>query len=129
VGRNAVSRQDNDNAVAALRQAEADVRAARAALQSREILVEYARIVSPISGTIGKSSVTQGALVAANQPEALATVQQLDPIYVALRWSSRELLELRRELAAGTLAETKDLPVTILLEDGSRYPLAGRIAF
>lgn len=92
-------------------------------------MLDYARITSPISGRIGKSSVTQGALVTANQPAALATVQQLDPVYVDLTQSSSELLQLRKELAAGTLTATKDVPVTILLEDGSRYRHDGKLAF
>src|SRR5690606_27457065 len=83
----AVSRQDNDNAIAALGQAEADVGAARAALDAANVTLGHARITSPISGRIGKSSVTQGALVTANQATALATVQQLDPIHVDLTQS------------------------------------------
>ncbi len=95
---------------------------------SRTVL-GYARITSPISGRIGKSSVTQGALVTANQDAPLATVQQLDPIYVDVTQSSAEMLELRRALAAGTLKGTRDLPVTILLEDGTRYEHDGKLAF
>lgn len=125
----AVSRQDNENAIAALRQAEADVEAAKAVVQANAVTLGYARIVSPISGRIGKSSVTQGALVTANQAAALATVQQLDPIYVDLTQSSVELLQLRRELAAGTLESTKKLPVTILLEDGTEYSHPGKLEF
>ncbi|PSJ47325.1 efflux transporter periplasmic adaptor subunit [Zobellella endophytica] len=125
----AVSRQDNETAVATLRQAEADLAAAQATLRSAQIRVDYARITSPIDGRIGKSAVTQGALVTANQAEALATVQQLDPIYVDLTQSSSELLRLRRELAAGTLSTTDDVPVTIVLEDGTPYQHQGRLAF
>jgi len=73
--------------------------------------------------------VTQGALVTANQDQALATVQQLDPIYVDVTRSSAELLELRKQIAAGRLEQTKDLPVTILLEDGSHYPHQGKLTF
>ena len=126
---NAVSKQDDENAVAALKQAEADVAAAEAAVQSASVVLGYARISSPIGGRIGKSSVTQGALVTANQSAPLATVQQLDPVYVDLTQSSVELLELRKALAAGKLNETRDLPVTILLEDGTRYEHDGRLAF
>ncbi|MGB6054584.1 MAG: efflux RND transporter periplasmic adaptor subunit, partial [Burkholderiaceae bacterium] len=125
----AVSRQDNENATAALAQAEADVKAAQAALQRSSIVLDYARITAPISGRIGKSSVTQGALVTANQAAALATVQQLDPMYIDLTQSSSELLQLRQELAAGTLTATRDVPVQILLEDGRRYPHDGKLAF
>ena len=124
----AVSRQDNENAVAALRQAEADVGVARAALQGRRVTLDYARINAPISGRIGKSSVTRGALVTANQATPLATIQQTDPMYVDLTQSSSELLALRRNLAAGT-AQQADLPVKILLEDGSEYAYDGRLAF
>jgi membrane fusion protein, multidrug efflux system len=125
----AVSKQDDEDAAAALRQAEADVRAARAAVDRSSVVLGYARITSPISGRIGKSSVTQGALVTANQPEALATVQQLDPVYVDLTQSSAELLELRRALAEGKLTGTRDLPVRILLEDGTEYDQTGKLAF
>jgi membrane fusion protein (multidrug efflux system) len=125
----AVSEQDHENAVAALKQAEADVAAAEAAVQSARVTLSYARITSPISGRIGKSSVTQGALVTANQAAPLATVQQLDPIYVDLNQSSAELLQLRKSLAAGKFKGARDLPVTVLLEDGTRYEHEGKLAF
>src|SRR5690606_12246780 len=124
----AVSQQDDENATAALRQAEADVKAARAAVQSAQVNVGFARITAPITGQIGRSSVTQGALVTANQPQALATIQRLDPIYVDLTQSASELLELRQAVAAGTL-ERAEMPVTILLEDGTEYPHQGTLAF
>jgi membrane fusion protein (multidrug efflux system) len=124
-----VSKQDNENVVAALRQAEADVVAARAVLDRGNVILAHARITSPITGRIGKSSVTQGALVTANQTDPLATVQQLDPIYVDVTRSSAELLELRRQFAAGRLEQARNLPVTILLEDGSRYQYEGRLTF
>lgn len=125
----AVSRQDNENAAAALDQAEADVKVAEAAVQSAGILVGYGRIAAPISGRIGKSSVTAGALVTANQAASLATVQQLDPIYVDLTQSSAELSALRKALAAGTLESAAEMPVTILMEDGARYSHDGKLAF
>jgi membrane fusion protein (multidrug efflux system) len=125
----AVSKQDHDNATAALAQAEADVGAARAALDAANVTLGYARITAPISGRIGKSSVTQGALVTANQPAPLATVQQLDPIHVDLTRSSAELLDLRRALAEGRLERPDAMPVTILLEDGSEFPHAGSLKF
>ncbi|MGY1530884.1 efflux RND transporter periplasmic adaptor subunit [Luteimonas sp. A649] len=125
----AVSRQDNDNAVAALAQAEADVGAARAALDAANVTLGFARITSPISGRIGRSSVTQGALVTANQPAALATVQQLDPIYVDLTQSSTELLDLRRALAEGSLQSTEGMPVKIQLEGGGEYAHPGSLKF
>jgi membrane fusion protein, multidrug efflux system len=125
----AVSREENETAVAALAQAEADVGVAKAALAGAEVVLGYTTIRSPIKGRIGRSSVTAGALVTANQAAALATVQQLDPIYVDLNQSSRELLELRRDFAAGTLNRPNEVPVTILLEDGTRYPHEGKLAF
>ncbi|MDD5175641.1 MAG: efflux RND transporter periplasmic adaptor subunit [Sterolibacterium sp.] len=125
----AVSVQDNENAIAALRQAEADVGVAKAAVERSSAVLGYCRITSPIAGRIGKSSVTQGALVTANQATALATVQQLNPIYVDLTQTSNELLQLRQQFAAGTLKESATLPVTLLLEDGSRYGHAGKLAF
>lgn len=125
----AVSRQDDENAQAALAQARADAEAAKAALQRSEVLLGYARIVSPISGNIGRSSVTQGALVTASQEQPLALVQRLDPMYVDVTQSSSELLDLRREMAAGTLRQASDLPVRILLEDGTQYAREGKLAF
>ena len=125
----AVSKQDDENASAALKQAEADVASVRAALARSEIQLAYAQIASPIAGRIGRSSVTQGALVTANQADALATVQQLDPIYVDVTQSSSELLELRKQVAAGRMKEARDLPVDIILEDGSRHQQPGKLAF
>ena len=124
----AVSRQDNENAIAALRQAEADVAAGRAAVARAEVQLGHASIESPITGRIGKSAVTQGALVTANQTGALATVQQLDPIYVDVTQSSSELLQLRKQLTAGT-AQTANTPVEILLEDGTSYEHKGKLTF
>lgn len=124
-----VSAQDNERAAAAFQQAQADVAAARADLRATEVTLGYATITAPISGRIGKSSVTQGALVTANQEQALATIQQLDPIYVDLAQSSTELLSLRKEMAAGTLEQADGVPVKILLEDGSTYGQDGRMEF
>ncbi|HQX78492.1 MAG TPA: efflux RND transporter periplasmic adaptor subunit [Steroidobacteraceae bacterium] len=126
----AVSQQDDEDATAALLQAEADVKLAQANVRSSGIALGYARIVSPINGRIGKSSVTQGALVTANQAEPLATVQQLDPIYVDATASSTELLALRRELAAGTLSSAaRTVPVSIVLEDGTTFAHDGKLTF
>jgi membrane fusion protein (multidrug efflux system) len=124
-----ISAQDNERAAAAYQQAEADVAAARADLQATEVTLGYATITAPISGRIGKSAVTQGALVTANQAQALATIQQLDPMYVDLAQSSTELLALRKEMAAGTLEQADGVPVKILLEDGSAYGQDGRMQF
>ncbi|RRU16709.1 multidrug efflux RND transporter periplasmic adaptor subunit SmeD [Stenotrophomonas sp. 278] len=125
----AVSQQDLENAVATQKQADADVGAAKASLDAANVTLGYARITAPIAGRIGKSSVTQGALVSAGQADALATVQQLDPIYVDLTQSAAELLELRRELAAGRLKDNQTLPVTILLEDGTEFSHKGTLEF
>jgi membrane fusion protein (multidrug efflux system) len=124
----AVSRQDNENAVAALHQAEADVAAQKASVARAEVLLGYASITAPIGGRIGKSTITQGALVTANQAQALATVQQLDPIYVDVTQSSGELLGLRKQLASGR-AQQANTPVKVVLEDGSEYEHAGKLTF
>jgi membrane fusion protein, multidrug efflux system len=126
---NAVSRQEYENAVAALQQAEADVGVAEAAVATSRVELNYARITSPIAGRIGKSTVTQGALVTADQPTPLATVQQLDPIYVDLTHSASELLQLRQAVAGGTVRGTEDTPVTILLEDGTAFQHEGVLSF
>lgn len=122
---NAVSAQENENAQATLKTAEADLAAARASLQQANVTLGYARITSPISGRIGKSAVTQGALVTANQADALAVVNQLDPIYVDLTQSAAELTQLRRDMAAGKLQANSQMPVSILLDDGSTYAHQG----
>lgn len=125
----AVSRQEYESSVAVLRQAAAEVQAAEAAVARARVMLDYGRITSPIAGRVGRSTVTQGALVTANQATALATVQQLDPIYVDVTQSSREWVELRQGIDAGTLARPNGVPVAILLEDGTRYPHDGRLAF
>jgi len=127
----AVSQQDNDDATASLQQAEADVATATASLETARINLAYTRVAAPISGRIGKSSVTPGALITANQTTALATVQKLDPIYVDVTQSSAALLRLKRALARGDLNETAGnaVRVGLLLEDGSRYPIEGKLQF
>lgn len=127
----AVSKQANDDAIAALKQAEADLAAARAALDKAKIDLDFTRVASPISGRIGRSTVTPGALVTANQADSLATVQQLDPIYVDLTQSTGELLQMRRALEAGKLKPVGDqsVPVRLVLEDGSLYAAEGKLAF
>ena len=125
----AISRQDNDNALAALRQAQADLRAAQAALKGANVPLGFSTVTAPISGRIGRSSVTRGALVTAGQATPLAIIQRMDPMYVEISQSSTELLQLRREIDAGTLRGTDEVPVDILLEDGSAYPHQGRLSF
>ncbi|MGH8253651.1 MAG: efflux RND transporter periplasmic adaptor subunit [Steroidobacteraceae bacterium] len=123
-----ISVQDNDNLQTALHKAEADLATAQAAADSARINLDYAHISAPITGRIGKSAVTQGALVVANQPDALATVQKLDTVYVDLTQSSGEWLQLQQELAAGGKGGNGS-EVHIKLEDGSDYPLAGQLQF
>lgn len=125
----AVSKQEHDTVLSVLDQAKADVSVAQAALDRAEVQLDYASISSPIPGVVGRSSVTPGALVTANQPQPLATVQQLDPIYVDVNQSVTELLALRKALNTGQLSRDEKLPVTILLEDGSAYEHQGSLAF
>ena len=128
----AVSKQDFDDATAALKQTEADVAAGRAAVETARINLNYTKVEAPIKGRIGRSAITAGALVSANQPDALATIQQLDPIYVDLTQSSTELLRLRRDLENGRLqrADSKgNVPVRLVLEDESSYQHQGKLAF
>jgi len=128
---NAVSQQEYDDASAALKQAEADVEAGKAAVESARINIEYTKVTAPISGRIGRSSVTDGALVTASQPAALATIQQLSPIYVDVTQSSAELLSLKHNLASGLLKRDSaaQARVRLLLEDGSTYQLTGTLKF
>ena len=126
----AVSTQDNEAAIATLGQAEADAAAARATVDSSRVNLTYTRIPSPITGRIGRSSVTPGALVVANQAASLATVQQLDPIYVEVSQSSAEWLRLRRDFDSGRLsAGGAGTRVAIILEDGTRYSREGELQF
>jgi membrane fusion protein (multidrug efflux system) len=126
-----VSLQANDEAQAGYKQAQAEVGAAKAALDKARVDLGFTRVTSPIAGRIGRSAVTPGALVTANQPDSLATVQQLDPIYVDLTQSSAELLGLKRDIDAGRLQRTagNTVPVRLLLEDGSLYRDEGTLAF
>ncbi|HEY0340763.1 MAG TPA: efflux RND transporter periplasmic adaptor subunit, partial [Steroidobacteraceae bacterium] len=121
---NAVSKQDYDNAVAAAAQNKASAATAH-------INLVYTRLLSPISGRVGRSSVTEGALVTANQTTSLATVQQLDPIYVDVTQPSAVLLRLKRELSAGQLVQAgaNQAEVHLFLEDGSRYTPVGKLQF
>jgi membrane fusion protein (multidrug efflux system) len=127
---NGVSKQDYDDALAAFRQGQAQVRQQRAAAQSARINLGYATITAPISGRVGPSTVTKGALVAPSQTAALTTIQRLDPIYVDVTQSAADLLRLRRALASGQLTGgPKSVPVRLKLDDGSDYPLPGRLQF
>ena len=127
----AVSQQAFDDANAAFKQAEADIAASKATADLARINLAYTRVVSPINGRISKSTVTQGALVTANQATALATVQQLDPINVDITQSSRELMQMRRALESGQIksAGTGQAKVKLILDDGTPYPIEGKLAF
>jgi membrane fusion protein (multidrug efflux system) len=127
----AVSQQDYDNAVAAVGEDEAEIASAKAQIESARINLQYTKVYSPISGTIGASSVTPGALVTAYQTTPLATVTTLDPIYVDVNYASTDWLRLKQEAAAGRLELAPDgsAKVTLTLEDGSTYPLDGRMQF
>jgi membrane fusion protein (multidrug efflux system) len=130
IGSKAISQEAHDDALAALAEARAVVEVSRAALKTAEINLEYTRITSPIAGRIGRSAVTPGALVTANQEDALATVQQLDPIYVDLSQSSAQLLRLRHALVSGEVERSEaDVPVDLVLEDGRRYAHPGKLQF
>lgn len=124
----AVSKQDIDDARAAADQARALLHQYQANLASADLNLEYTRVLAPISGRIGRSSVTPGALVSAAQTTAMATIQKLDPIYVDITQSSAQMLELRRKLANGSVLPAS-ATVRLKLEDGSDYPETGTIEF
>ena len=121
-----VSQQDVDDARATLLQAAAEVQAATAQRQVSQINLNYTRITAPIAGQIGRSLVTEGALLTANQSEVLATIRQLEPIYVDLTQSSSELLQLRRQIQHDG---QQIVSVSLELEDGSQYPAQGELQF
>jgi membrane fusion protein (multidrug efflux system) len=127
----AVSQQDYDDAASALKQAEAEIEYWKASVETARIQLGYTHITAPISGRIGKSSVTTGAIVTAYQPVALATIQQLDPIYLDVPQSTSEMLRLKRRLEEGLLNHNgkNHSKVSIVLEDGTAYPLEGTFQF
>lgn len=129
VGSNAISKQEYDDIVAQVKLAEADVAATRAELRNAEINLGYSTVRAPISGQTNRSTVTAGALVTASQQEPLVTIQRLDPIYVDINQSSAELLRLRQQLSKGDLNSSNNTTVKLKLEDGSYYPVEGRLAF
>jgi membrane fusion protein, multidrug efflux system len=127
---NAISRQDAENAAASSNQARADVAAQRAALRTAQIDLARTTVKAPISGRIGRSTFTTGALVTASQTEALTTIQRLDPIYVDIQQSSADLLRLRQQISSGALSRNgSDARIRLKLEDGSLYPLTGTLRF
>lgn len=130
LGTQYISQQEYDSALADAQQASAAVVAAKAAVETARINLAYTKVTSPISGRIGKSSVTEGALVQNGQTTALATVQQLDPIYVDVTQSSNDFLRLKQELENGTLKqENGKAKVELVTSDGIKFPEAGTLEF
>ena len=130
VGTKYISQQEYDQAIADARQADASVIAAKAAVESARINLAYTKVTSPISGRIGKSSVTEGALVTNGQATALATVQQLDPIYVDVTQSSNDFMRLKQSIAQGSLhKDNTSSTVELVMENGQSYPLKGTLQF
>lgn len=126
-----VSQQDYDDAEATWKQAVADIASAKAAVETARINLDYTKVKAPISGRIGKSAVTEGALVTAQQTTALTTIQQLDPLYVDVSQSSSDLLKLKKAMADGKLESTgpQEAKVRLLLDDNSYYTESGTLQF
>lgn len=124
----AVSAQDRDDVIATARQAQAAVAQARASLQTSNVNLDFTLVRAPISGRIGRTLFTPGALVTTSQADPLTTIQQLDPIYVDITQSSAQLLQLRRSLAAGRTLPAS-ATIRLKLEDGTDYPIEGRVEF
>ncbi|MCK9197202.1 MAG: efflux RND transporter periplasmic adaptor subunit [Syntrophales bacterium] len=131
VAEKAVSQQEYDDAAAALKQNQADIQFWKATVETASINLKYSSVTAPISGRIGKSSVTEGALVTANQPLPMATIQRLDPMYVDVAQSTTELMRLRRRLEDGRLNHNVNIrnKVHVLLEDNTRYQWEGVLQF
>lgn len=127
----AVSQQDYDDAAAAWKQIQADIQYGKATVETARINLKHTTITAPISGRIGRSGVTEGALVTSHQPLPLATIQQMDPMFVDVTQSTAEILRLRRQLQEGRIEHSlKHLDgVRLLLEDGSEYPFKGKLQF
>ena len=128
-GSKAISEQEYQGLLATGEQAEADLNVARAQFERAAVELDYARITSPITGRVGLSTVTKGALVTANQATMLTAVQQLDPIYVDVTQSASELFSLRRALSSSAIREAESIPVRILLGDGTQYAYPGELTF
>ena len=130
VAADAISKQEYDAAVAAQRSAVANVNAARAAIRSAQVNVNHARITAPISGYIGRSNVSEGALLTAGGTTVLATIQQTNPMYVNVTQSALDVMKMRRQIAEGQMSAVNGaVEVTVILEDGSEYPQKGRLLF
>jgi membrane fusion protein, multidrug efflux system len=128
---NAISKQEFDEASTAAKQAVADVAAAKAALQTARLNLGYATVTAPISGRIGRAQVTEGALVGQGEATPLATVQQLNPIYITMTQSSADMLKLQRAMASGQLKGVgrDQAKVTLVTDDGKNYPQLGKLLF
>ena len=131
IAENAISQQDYANAVAGAKAAEADVAVGKAAVRSATINVNYANVTAPISGTIGRALVTEGALVGQGEATQLAVIQQINPMYVNFTQSASEALKLKRAMASGQLkrAGAEAASVRLVLEDGTEYPKPGKLLF
>jgi membrane fusion protein, multidrug efflux system len=127
----AVSQQDYDDASAALKQVQADIQYAKATVETARINLQYTTITAPISGRIGRSSVTEGTLVTAHQPLALATIQQIDPMYVDVTQSTTEIFRLRQQLEKGQIDRNgkNQQNVRLLVDENTEYPLKGTLQF
>ncbi|WP_188064433.1 efflux RND transporter periplasmic adaptor subunit [Sphingobium sp. KCTC 72723] len=129
VGINAVSRQEYDNADATAQQARADVAAQRGAVQAAQVSQGFTRIRAPISGRIGRSLFTPGALVQAGQADALATIQRTDTVYVDVSQSAAQIIDLKQAMKSGGVSAASGARIQLLLPNGSTYPIEGRLQF
>ncbi len=127
IATNAVSQLDYDNAMQQIALAEATLAGGIANLRTAQINLDYTTIRSPITGLSGVSAVTPGALVTANQATSLVSITQMDPMYVDISQSSADMLKLRKQIQSGVISKSSNAPITITLEDGSSYPLQGRL--
>jgi len=127
----AVSQQEYDDASAALKQVQADIQYGKATVEAARINLQYTTIAAPISGRIGRSSVTEGTLVTAQQPTVLATIQRMDPMYVDVTQSTADIFRLRKQLEKGQIDQNckNQQKVRLLLDDGTEYPLKGNFQF
>lgn len=125
----AISQQAYDDALSEYQQAKAEVAVRIAELEMAEINLRYTRVNAPISGQIGKSNVTEGTLVSANQTDVLATIHQLDPIYVDVSQASKDLITIRQQIMQGLVRQEGHVQVSLELENGSEYPHRGELRF
>ena len=126
---NGVSKQENDDAQAALGQAQAAVQSAEAAVQTAGINVDYTKVLAPISGRIGKSNVTPGALVTASQATELTRIQNIDQVYLDINESANDLMAQRQQMASGQISQPDTADVELVLDNGTVYPLHGKLQF